>query len=341
MKICFLSLSGLSFNVVTPEVQPLGGTESSFCYLARELAKTHDVTLVARNCLKQTIMNVKHDCEVNVGDFDVVISNAPIQMTGDRKPKYIFWNHLAHFDSAIKSLMFKDVLQGIDAVVYVSEWQKNECEKQFGKARNTKVIGNGLTPAFENMFRSSDELREAKQQNIGVYTSTPYRGLRLLPEIMDRLENISLEVYSGLAVYQGDDAGYQGIYDSLKRPDTTLCGNLSQVELATKLRRASYMLYPSVFPETFCIAVLEAMAAGLGVITSNLGALPETLKGYGYMAREELTGVDIFVDRFVAAYSYAVSNHVDRWQQVEYVNKNCLWKHRAQAWNSLLQEVVD
>lgn len=362
MKILFLSLSGLTFDVITPEKQPLGGTESSFCYLARELAKTHEVTLISKNCpsAKQTVMGVYHDNECNAGEFDVVISNAPMQFTGDgKKPYYIFWNHLAHFDNAIKSLLFPDVMSGVDCIVYVSEWQKNECEKWFGKAKRTVVIGNGLTPCFENMFANKEELVAAKDPARAVYTSTPFRGLRMLPEIMEKInpnlgayggltpgyENLRLEVYSGLSVYQGNDAAYEGLYRSLRRPDIAHGGNVSQTALAERLKAASYMLYPCVFPETYCISVLEAMAAGLEVITTNLAALPSTLAGHGWMV-EHVDGVpvDEFIDKFVSLFqmarSYRDGDYAARkFAQILYVNQNCTWKVRGDKWRELLSEV--
>ena len=343
MRILFLSLSGLVFDVATPEREPLGGTESCFCYLARELAsRGYDVTLVSRGGHDHDVMGVKHKGECNPSEYDVVISNAPIEFQGDNKPYYIFWNHLAHFDNSVRALLKPEVMNCIDTIVYVSEWQKNESEKQFGKAKNTHVIGNGLTPSFENMFKDVDDLYKAKIFNTAVYTSTPYRGLRLLPEIMEAKSDILLNVFSGLGVYQNPNDPYSGIYAECKKHHNIIIhGNVNQTTLAAELKKSQFMFYPSVFPETYCIAVLEAMAAGISVVTTNLAALPSTCGNRAVMAREENATLNDLFWRFMVAIEYA-RDHYDAdvmFEQMKWVNNNFTWKHRGDKWVHLLENL--
>jgi glycosyltransferase involved in cell wall biosynthesis len=345
VKILFLSLSGLTFDVTTPEKEPLGGTESSFCYLSRELAKSgHDVTLCAKNTITGELCGVKHIQEVVLSDYDILISNAPIKLAEGKKPYYIFWNHLAHFDNAIKSLLFRDVFDGIDCIVYVSQWQRNECEKWFGRAKRTEVIGNGLTPAFENMFSTTDELRAAKE-NRAAYTSTPFRGLRMLPEIWPNIsDGCVLDVYSGMRVYQGPDDGYKGIYDACRNTrGINYIGPVSQTELAQRMKKTAFLAYPCVFPETYCIAVLEAMASGCRIITSDLGALTETLKGWGTCI--SLEGA---YERFVRSFIRAVNDEIEDARENRYVEvifngiqyaNTCTWERRAEQWSELFDSV--
>lgn len=346
MKILFLSLSGLTFDVTTPEKEPLGGTESSFCYLARELAKQgYDVTLGARNTATSEIMGVKHTQEVVVSDYDILISNAPIKLSEGKKPYYIFWNHLAHFDNAIKSLLFKDVFDGIDCIVYVSQWQRNECEKWFGRAKRTEVIGNGLTPAFENMFSTVEELRAAKE-NRAAYTSTPFRGLRMLPEIWPNIsDGCVLDVYSGMRVYQGQDDGYQGIYDACRNTrGINYIGPVSQTELAQRMKKTAFLAYPCVFPETYCIAGLEALASGAYVVTSKLGALPDTLMGHGSLIRSD----DDYED-FKLSFALKMNEVIGNYGSKNMLDRimggilwaNCqAWEHKAKKWSELFASVT-
>jgi glycosyltransferase involved in cell wall biosynthesis len=58
-------------------------------------------------------------------------------------------------------------------------------------------------------------------------------------------------------------------------PEVTLAGRVNDAELARLRREAAIALAPSRSAETFGLAAAEAMAAGLPVAASRIGALPE------------------------------------------------------------------
>ena len=92
-------------------------------------------------------------------------------------------------------------------------------------------------------------------------------------------------------------------------------------------------------PETYCIAAREAMAAGCVVVTSALGALPETTAGY---ARLVAPGADrgAYLERFVAetlAVLKSLAQQEDSLRrQVMHVVGESTWDRWAERWAAWL-----
>jgi glycosyltransferase involved in cell wall biosynthesis len=213
------------------------------------------------------------------------------------------------------------------------------------------LLRNAIGPPFERLFNDEAELIAHKAGNIRLaYTSTPFRGLNILleafPEIYRRHPNISLDVFSSLVVYyrQGRTDPHHGLYARCKTtPGIKYRGSLSQVELARELSTATVLAYPNTFPETSCIAVMEALAAGLFVVSSELAALPETSGGWGWLLP---IGGPVSRDAFTHSFITAIDTTIReiqanpsgflhaRFQQVRSVNAACNWEVRATEWQT-------
>src|SRR5437870_1827116 len=88
----------------------------------------------------------------------------------------------------------------------------------------------------------------------------------------------------GLAVHVrivGEDwGGYAVVRDLARRLGiehrVTLVGMLDQPQLKEESQRADLFVLPSLF-DAFAIAILEAMSAGLPVIATRVGGVPEVV----------------------------------------------------------------
>ena len=114
------------------------------------------------------------------------------------------------------------------------------------------------------------------------YTSTPFRGLEVLlsafPEVLIEFPEAELKVFSSMKVYQQDERGdaFAPLYKRCRTtPSVHYVGSVPQPRLAEELKAATILAYPNTFAETSCIAVMEAMAAGLHIVTTDLGTLPD------------------------------------------------------------------
>jgi len=262
------------------------------------------------------------------------VASAPQAVPAIRKivpdAKVILWNHMRPDQPAMQPLLNdKAVLEACEHIVYVSEAQRAVFPTQEGAV----VINNAIAPCFEKMFSSAAEISLTKKCR-GAYTSTPYRGLAILSGIQE----IEIDVFSSMRVYQGDDAAFQAMYDNLKKNDClSLHGSVSQRTLATALHSVSFLVYPCIFAECHSIAILEAMAAGLKVVTTEQ-ASPQT------EFIDSMPSKDDTVDAYVKLLRKNVNFFRSRpdewaekmWQQVQYINANFTWRKKAQEWDDYL-----
>ena len=301
LRIGFLDLSGWDFHALTPDSAPLGGTQSALCYLARALARRgHEVymaTLVSVpgdyggvHCRYLPAMTatalraLKLDvcvCVLGVG------AGTQVREAVEAGTRVVLWTAHAADQKGVQELRRRDELEAYDGFMFVSQWQADGFAKAFRTPRERMaVVGYGMAPAFENMYPAETRLAARKAvPPVLAYTSTPFRGLDLLleafPRIRSAIPGARLRVFSSMKVYrvsaEEDQARYGGLYDRCRRMEgVEYVGSVGQGELARHMREAAFLAYPNTFAETFCIAAMEALAAGCQVVSSRLGALPET-----------------------------------------------------------------
>lgn len=372
MRICFVDLAPWDYDVATPTRKPLGGSQSALCYLSVALAKAgHKVTALTGKIMTPAFVqgvncgNAETSCKQEFfGNlkFDAVIVlnaagyGAEFRSIVPSSTRLILWTQLASNQIAMRKLSTPAIRDAWDDIVCVSDWHARDVMDRFGCGRVT-VLRNAIAPAFEGLFASEADLATAKAGPPRLaYTSTPYRGLQFLASIFPayRRDNpqATLDAYSSMAVYmesqEKDHQQFAGIYDALKPIEgIRLVGSLPQPELAKRLVPTHILAYPNAFPETSCIAAMEAMAAGLQIVTSDLGALPETCEGFAKLvpinieiddANASITvkGGDDFAAAFTEALRGTRSDPAALFAQVKHVNDNHTWDIRAKQWAEYL-----
>jgi glycosyltransferase involved in cell wall biosynthesis len=363
MRILLADLASWDYDVDTPHERALGGMQSAACHLAVALsAEGHEVALLtgtSRPGLRRgvqclAVSDPETPERIAAAGFDAAVS-LQVTRTGWRErlapgTPLLLWTGHADDQDAVAALADPDVRSVFDGFVFVSEWQRRRFAARFGiPAARSAVIGNAVSPAFERLFADRDDLASAKMRPPSLaYTSTPFRGLELLLAMMPRLSgDCVLDVYSGLSTYgvaTADDPFAPLYRQAAETPHVRYVGPLPQPDLARALRPASLLAYPCVFAETFCISALEAMAAGCLVVTTDLGALPETTAGRAVLVPLE-ADLPTAMRRYLATLDEAIRlagapETLDRlWEQVRWVNATGTWTVRAREWADLLSAI--
>ena len=184
-----------------------------------------------------------------------------------------------------------------------------------------------------------------------IYHTTPWRGLSHLLKVFKNLnlENVELNVCSSTIIYgkKFDDAvgkTYENIFDECKKTkNVNYLGYLDNKKIIQLLKKMHIFTHPSIWPETSCVAAIEALAAGCQVVTTNLGALYETCSPFGTFVNFDRNFNNLekrFSNTLVKSIKnyWSENNQNNLKLQRQIINNTYSWDVRSIEWKSFLDE---
>jgi glycosyltransferase involved in cell wall biosynthesis len=122
-----------------------------------------------------------------------------------------------------------------------------------------------VKPNFVDVERPAEGARHG-----GLYVGrlAPEKGIDVLMQALRELPGVTIDVI-GVGPQQHDVEAH---------PQLNVLGWLPHGEIYERMRRASYLVMPSIWYENFPRTLVEAYANGLPVIASHLGALAELVE---------------------------------------------------------------
>lgn len=171
-------------------------------------------------------------------------------------------------------------LHAADRVLTVSEATKDDLVRRLEiDPRKITVIYNGVSDRFRSLDTPLDNVQERyrlpKRFFLFVGTVEPRKNLARLIEAFERagrhLEHSLVVV--GAKGWKTSPI-YRAIETSRVRDRIQLLGFVADADLPAIYNLADAFVYPSLY-EGFGIPIVEAMACGTPVVTSNVSAMPE------------------------------------------------------------------
>jgi len=236
-----------------------------------------------------------------------------------------------------------------DWYVFNSHWNHEKFRMMFGlPTEKCIVIKNGV-----------DKIEQSKPYQKGqpikiIHQNTPWRGLSVLLGAMQLVKNplITLDVYSSCEVYGKDfmeknDHNYKALYEQAESlSNVNYIGYKSNEYIRENITNYNMYVYPSIFEETSCISLLEAMSAGLYSIVTNYGALFETGaefpmyipydSDYKFLAEKFAYGIDAAAETL---HEKVIQNHLTT--QASYTQFYYSWNKQATSWTRFLQGAIN
>ena len=176
-------------------------------------------------------------------------------------------------------------------VLCLTEWHKNHFTSMFSDLECiTKVINYGIDKElFES--RNSNEKIPFKF----IYSSFAHRGLlqllQMWPNIVSKYSESKLYIHCDIEnswlknIRKEEMEEIKTLIEKYSASSVIYKGWTSKKELAHSFKTADVWLYPCTFLETFCLTALEAAISKTLVISSDLGALKETVGNRGIMIK--------------------------------------------------------
>ena len=261
--------------------------------------------------------------------------------------KHILWLHDLPNDPESQHL--KDAVQRkrFDKIVAVSDWQMQLYNLVLGLPYSEcVVIKNGITPIDIEKKEFDGTVRI-------IYHTTPHRGLELLVPVFDKLtekyDNITLDVFSSFSIYGWSqrDEPYKELFERCKRhPKINYHGAVSNEQIREELKRSHIFAYPSIWPETSCLAAIEAMSAMNLIVCPNYAALPETTAGFANMYQWSENNTD-HANKFYNALDLTIKgineygiDHMRLAFQKQFADVMYNWDKRiSRQWEGLLHQL--
>jgi UDP-glucose:(glucosyl)LPS alpha-1,2-glucosyltransferase len=284
---------------------------------------------------------VESGCEDKVN----VIHSRVREIDPDKKNVYVV--HDTWRDPECGHLKIVEDRKRFDKIIFVSNQQLQSFHMGLNVPYSESIVmKNAIDPIELTEPKPTDKI------NL-IYHTTPHRGLELLVPAFEYMcerypdIDLHLDVYSSFKIYGWDerDQQYAGLFERLDdHPQATYHGYQPNSVVREALKKAHIFAYPNIWPETSCIAVMEAMSAGCDVVCPNFEALPETTGGFAteYQYSENQQE---HLNTFASALDWGINNiqheyTQGRLQAAKQVTDNQYnWSARKAQWINFFKEL--
>jgi len=307
MKIAIIDLLGLTYDGNTINNRGLGGSESAVIFMSRELVKLGYSVTIYCSCsdsitspgVYEGVRYIDHTQLDVTETYDIVIAsrtvkpfranNAYVRLMM-RATYRVLWLHDT-FTDGDEDLEAMAVGGFIHRIFTLSDFHTNYITNcVHGKRRNFEMLKPYIFQTRNGAVKYITDVDIAnKDPNLFVYNASATKGLiplvrNVWPHIKVAIPAAKLVCIGGYYRFrdgakpdQQENTVIQLINDNnIKALDVTFTGVIKQKEIASLLASASFMLYPTAFPETFGISSLESLLYRTPIITARFGALEET-----------------------------------------------------------------
>ena len=281
-SVLFLADYEPSFSGDTYRGAGVGGTQAMIVLLAEEIARRGATVTVANRTRSEThAAGVRYVPAASLGTAgsDLVVLTKQWSDAADGRGRLrVFLCPDIHVEPAAQLERCRDWAHACFAG---SDFNRERVERATGRG-TVRALG---WPVDVDAYAAAVSRRE----RVLLYCSVPDRGLYYLKDIFPRVRrevpDARLLITSDFTLWGRGPA--RGVFEAFFRGQDGVeyLGHVDRTTLVDAQCRARVMAYPCNFPEGFCLAAAECMAAGTVPVTTNAFALTTTVGESGVLVR--------------------------------------------------------
>jgi glycosyltransferase involved in cell wall biosynthesis len=265
----------------------------------------------------------------------------------------IFWCHDLPNDPESMNVLKDEGWRKFERLVFVSYWQRQAYVNAFSIPYDkTIVLQNAIDPIEDELIAKKPDPKEKIKI---IYHTTPHRGLDIAYHAVEALckkhPEIEFDVFSSFKIYGWDqrDEHFQELFDAIEaHPNMNYHGTVTNETVRKHVAESHIFGYPSCWPETSCISLMEAMSSKCICVHPDLAALPETAANWTYMynwTEDKASHADRFAScmhmtiNALKAGDKALLSRVSG--QKSYADIFYSWELRTIQWKQFLESLKD
>jgi glycosyltransferase involved in cell wall biosynthesis len=191
--------------------------------------------------------------------------------------KYRLLRPLVALPLAYRNQYLRRIVGQVDLLVAPSVFVRQQYIHQGFPAERIVTMANGLDLGrLVGTPRSALQSPPARPHFGYIGSIGWHKGVHVLVEAFNQLSpNAALTIYGNTDVFPDYAAKVQAM---VRHPHVRFAGQLDYQHVGDALRQLDCLIVPSVCCESYSLVVQEAFAAGVPVVASRLGALPEKVQ---------------------------------------------------------------
>lgn len=245
--------------------------------------------------LEQSIKHIRKQ------DYDcIILENRPsysLKLKSITKVKLVY--HLHNEKLTIQTPEYQNIYEAASRIICVSDFISKSVKSINSHDTKCVTVYNGIDLASFSVLHHNISRKEIGLDDhdfVLIYSGriNPEKGIKELTEAMNKLTDypqIKLLVLgsSFFGNATEDDAFTEGLRKNTAHIQNRIyfTGFIPYQEVPSYLKLADLAVVPSMWEEAFGLTVLEAMAAGLPLITTRSGGIPEICENIAFIVERD------------------------------------------------------